>query len=98
MGKKIESVFTDDLGKCFVTGSTTVALHHVFGKFNRRRSELYGYVVPLAPLWHNIGNNSVHMRPNDGLDLFLKRYCQVDFEKKHGTRDEFIRLFGKSYL
>lgn len=95
---KLTSIFTDDLTTCFVSGVSPAAVHHVFGKYNRKRSELYGYVVPLAPLWHTIGKNSVHMLPNDGLDLFLKRYCQVDFESKHGTREEFIRLFGKSYM
>lgn len=32
------------------------------------------------------------------LDNVLKRRCQERFEELGGTRDEFIRLIGKSYL
>jgi hypothetical protein len=30
-------------------------------------------------------------------DLILKRAAQSDFEKEH-TREEFISIFGRSYL
>lgn len=31
------------------------------------------------------------------LDIELKQKCQKEFEK-NGTREEFRRIFGKSYL
>ena len=42
-----------------------------------------------------MSNNSVHY--NRDMDLELKRIYQKEYEKNH-TREEFIRLIGKSYL
>ena len=42
-----------------------------------------------------MSNNSVHYNRN--MDLELKRVYQKEYEKNH-TREEFIKLIGKSYL
>lgn len=47
MSKKLKSVFTDNMDECIFTGSTTVERHHIFGGSNRKKSEKYGFVVPL---------------------------------------------------
>lgn len=93
------SVLTDDLHHCYVTGSTNVAIHHVFpGTGRRKRCEKYGFIVPLEPALHNISDISIHSNPNRGLDLLLKQKCQMYFEKHYGNRGEFISMFGRSYL
>lgn len=98
MGKKW-SVLTDNLGRCYVTGGSHVAVHHVFpGTGRRKLCEKYGFIVPLAPELHNMSDVSVHSNPNRGLDLRLKQECQEYFEKHYGDRREFIGVFGKSYL
>lgn len=95
----IKSVLTDDLKHCYVTGSNNVAIHHVFpGNGRRKLCENYGFIVPLEPYLHNLSRISVHSNPNKGLDLQLKQKCQQYFEAHCGSRSEFIRLFGKSYL
>ena len=67
---KLFSVLQDDLSTCFVTGSTNVAIHHVFpGNGRRKKCERYGFVVALEPRYHNMSNYSVHAVPNEGLDL-----------------------------
>lgn len=38
------------------------------------------------------------MNPNRGIDLELKQAAQVFYEVNIGTREDFIREFGKSYL
>lgn len=35
---------------------------------------------------------------NKEVDLQLKRLTQRKWEEKNGSRDDFIRVFGKSYL
>lgn len=99
MGRNLRSVLTNDLQHCYVTGSCNVALHHVFpGTGRRRLCDKYGFVVPLEPALHNMSGISVHSNPNTGLDLELKQKCQSFFEEHYGSREEFIEVFGKSYL
>lgn len=95
----LKSILTDDLKHCYVTGSNNVAIHHVFpGTGRRKLCEKYGFIVPLEPRLHNMSNESVHNNPNKGLDLQLKQESQRYFEKYFGSRQEFIKEFGKSYL
>lgn len=71
--------------------------HHVFfGTANRKISEKYGCWVWLCPRHHNASNRGVHL--NKVLDDKLKRDCQLEWEKIYGSRDEFIRVFGQSYV
>lgn len=95
----VKSVLTADLEHCYVTRSNNVAIHHVFpGTGRRKLCEKYGFIVPLEPTLHNMSDVSVHSNPNKGLDLQLKQECQRYFEEHCGSRSEFIKLFGKSYL
>lgn len=96
--KKLWSIFTDDMDHCYFTGSLQIEKHHVFGGANRSRSEKYGYVIPLR---YDMHPNGARFRPtpeNKKLDGYLKAACQRDYESKHGTRQQFISEFGKSYL
>lgn len=99
MTKRLKSILTDDLEHCYITGSSHVAIHHVFpGTGRRKHCDGYGFLVPLTPELHNMSDISVHNNPNTGLDLQLKQECQRYFEKHYGTRQKFIEVFGKSYL
>lgn len=93
MGK---SKITGDLKHCFVCGCSEVQIHHVFfGTANRKQSDRLGYIVPLC-VRHHTGTEGVHN--NRLLDLQIKQYAQRKFEEKDGSREDFIRIFGKSYL
>ena len=96
--KKLYSVFTGDLSHCIITGSPNVHLHHIFPGSRRKQSERYGFVVPLRYDLHEFGTYSVHEKPNDGLDLKLKRMAQEYWESHYGNRQAFIETFGKNYL
>lgn len=94
MGKK--SKLTEDMKHCYICGSSVVQIHHVFGgTANRKISDALGYVVPLCPM-HHTGCKGVHA--NRELDLKIKRDAQRVFEQKDGTRKDFRKLFGKSWL
>lgn len=98
MAKKLFSVI-HDLSHCYVTGSTNVAIHHIFpGNGRRKHCETYGFIVALRPDYHNMSDYSVHSNPNTGLDLELKKQCQSYFESHYGNREAFRVVFGKSYL
>lgn len=98
MAKKLWSIFTDDMEHCYFTGSPEVERHHVFGAANRDKSEKYGYVIPLHPTLHPNGARFKYTKENRKIDLYLKQRCQRDYEKYHGTREDFIKEFGKSNL
>lgn len=82
---------------CFVCGSRyNLHSHHVFfGTANRKQSEKYGMKVWLCQE-HHTGSHGVHF--NKDLDLRLKKFAQRIFEAKYGDRNDFRRVFGKSYL
>jgi hypothetical protein len=94
MGK---SIITEDLEHCLLCGSTNnIEMHHVFfGTADRKISDKYGLVVPLCA-FHHRGNFGVH--GDRTLDLMLKEMCQTIFETKVGSREDFMKLFGRNYL
>lgn len=98
MSKKLWSVFTDDMEHCYFTGTPYCHRHHIFYGSRRYLSESYGYVIPIASYLHEFGINSVHDNPNHGLDLELKQMAQKHFERNHGTREDFINVFGRSWM
>lgn len=96
MSKRLWSVFTDDMDHCYFTGSPCVERHHIFGASNRDRSEKYGYVIPLRPDLHP--NGSCAGKDAKKIDKKLKDMAREHYLQNHGTLDEFIQEFGKSFL
>lgn len=93
---KRHSILTDDLEHSFLSGIPTNVIHHIYEGTGRRKiSEREGFIIPLTPQEHNMSDESVHF--NHNLDLKLKRLCQAKYEKTH-TREQFIKLIGRSYL
>ena len=83
---------------CYVCG-TEYALHkhHIFyGSANRKLSEEDGAYCYLCYMHHNGGNYGVHF--NKDLDIELKRECQEAWEQTKGTREDFIKRYGKTWL
>lgn len=71
--------------------------HHViYGQGNRKLSEKYGLKVYLhGDTCHRNGRGPHN---NEETRRRLCEDAQRAFEKTHGTRDDFRRLFGKSWL
>lgn len=93
---KAKSAVVSDMEHCFVCGNPNIEIHHIFfGTANRKISDEYGYVVPLCPIHHR-GDKGAHF--DSGLDGTLKKMAQTHFEYIHGSREFFIKTFGKSYL
>lgn len=87
------SIITDDLKHCYICtqkglkGIPKDDLHEIYGGSNRKRSIKNGFVVPLCRKCHQ----------DYKILKFLKRFIQKEYEKAH-TREEFIKLIGKSYI
>lgn len=96
MAKRLWSAFTDDMDSCFFTGKNVVERHHIFGGSNRKNSEKYGYVLPLSPEKHP--NGVFAGKDAHEIDLQIKMMAQEHFEENHGTREDFRRIFGRSWL
>lgn len=84
--------------ECYITQSTSdLHKHHIFGGANRSRSERYGLWVWLRADWHNMSDYGVHF--NKELARRLKREAQAAAMQKYGwTKEQFIAMFGRSYL
>lgn len=84
--------------QCYACG-TTLNLHDhhiIYGTSNRKKSEKYGLKVWLCAYHHNMSNEGVHF--NKTLDMALKTKAQTYYEEHYGSRQDFIREFGRSYL
>lgn len=95
--KRLQSVFTENMDACIFTGSYEVERHHIFGGAYRKKSEEYGFVVPLRPDLHPNGA-AANPKYSADVDRYLKQMAQQYFEDHYGNRKAFIHIFGKSYL
>lgn len=83
--------------KCYFCGRTdTLERHHIFQGAYRKKSEQYGFVVDLCHDHHNEPPDGVHHNKENR--LLLRRIAQEEYEKNIGTREEFMRTFGRNYL
>ena len=71
--------------------------HHVFNGPNRKNSEKYGLKVYLCYVCHRDNKLGVH-GCNTDLRERLQQAGQQAFENKIGSREEFMKIFGKNYL
>ena len=83
---------------CFLCGARVgLEEHHIFGGVNRKWSEKYGLKVWLCGIkCHREGADSAHKSKKTAESLH--RLGQIAFEGRHGSREDFRRIFGKNYL
>lgn len=91
------SIMQPDEKRCYVTGyQSMLDKHHVIHGFNRNAADELGLWVWLR---HDIHMKlHAHQHPFESLDLQLKVEAQKCFEARGHTRDEFMQIFGRSYL
>ena len=87
-----KSIFTDNLEKCYFCPKPKKEIHElIFGK-NRINSIKYDFTLPLCIEHHKI------MQHDRTLIEEYQDKCQKYFEKNIGSREEFIKIFGVSYI
>lgn len=65
--------------------------HLIFGRGLRQLADKYKLTIKICRECH------ARLHKNKKLMEWSKRRGQLEFEKTH-TRDEFIKIFGRSYL
>lgn len=93
----MKSIISNDRA-CWVCGSVRdLHKHHVFGGANRNLSETYGCWLYLCAHHHNMSNQGIHFDPQ--LDALVKKTTQRRWMTFYGkNKDDFIRVFGRSYI
>lgn len=80
---------------CYMCGKPSQCTHHCIGGVAyRKKSDKYGFTVRLCNDCHRF----VHANINKGFSLMLRQECQRYYEEHIGSREDFIREFGKSRL
>lgn len=87
----MKSRITDDTDHCYICGRYGTEEHHVLhGSSNRKNADKYGLTVGLCRECHTrLHDKGFH-------DRDLMWIGQQTFEKEY-SREEFVRIFGKSY-
>ncbi len=89
------SVFIDDLKTCFYANKEcfgSITKHELFSGRNRQRSMKYGFVIPLCEYHHST------LQEDESFNQYWHDRCRDYWLSYYGELDEFIRMFGKSYI
>lgn len=80
--------------KCYICGKQEqLDCHHCLsGTSNRKHSERLGLKIYLCPECHS------KLHDNGRFENEVKQLAQRKFEEVYGTREDFIKIFGKSYM
>ena len=81
--------------RCYICARTSgkLHIHHCLsGTSDRELSEDYALKIYLCPQCHSKVHDK-HMYETE-----IKQMAQRKFEEVYGTREDFIRIFGKSFL
>ena len=80
-----------------ISNQQNLEVHHaIHGTANRALSDRLGLWCWLCAEHHRTGKDAVHRDAE--VDRGVKRIAQAHYELELGTREDFIRTFGKSYL
>lgn len=93
--KELISVMTDNMDECIICHRPREQVHHIFTAYNRGKADKYGYIIPLCAE-HHTGNAGIHN--NRSMDIYWRQKAQMHYETYLGTREEFIKEFGKSWI
>lgn len=94
----MDSIIQSNTSCCWNCGVTrNLEEHHAIkGNPGRKLSEKHGLKVRLCPACHR-GTRGVHGMYGHELDMRIKIAAQTHFEFTH-SREEFMQIFGRSYL
>ena len=89
----MDSVVTEYMNNCLLCGRPTMDKHHLlFGRGIRPLADDDKLIIPVCRECHNL----IHSDPRVG--NLSKILGQIVWEKtNNGSREDFIRRYGKSY-
>ncbi len=87
----------EDMEHCYVCGTNQVEMHHcINGRGQRSIADQYNLVIPLCPEHHRNGSYSPHR--NAEINSQYAKISQAYFEQNIGNREDFMKLFGRSWI
>lgn len=89
---ELKSILTDDFEHCYICGSQAQQWHHIFNKYDKKRSEKFGLLIPLCARCHMKIHDS-----DEATNKIIKRTAQMKFELIH-SKEEWMKEFGKNYI
>lgn len=88
-----KSIITDVTEYCLMCAKPTNDTHHLcFGRSERRLADEDGLTIPLCRECHSMIHNDAR------LGHFSKILGQIAWEGKYGSREDFIKRYGKSWV
>ncbi|MBN2878670.1 MAG: hypothetical protein JXN65_03475 [Clostridia bacterium] len=94
-----KGIVTEYKDICFFCGAPAECEHHLlFGSGTRQLADKDGLKVPSCNKCHNMGQINERIHENPMAEKLSKMLGQAIYESKIGTREEFRRRYGKSYL
>jgi 5-methylcytosine-specific restriction endonuclease McrA len=93
---KLDVILRDD-GKCQICGRPFESIHHVFFGKNYKISDSHTEFMTCLCYNCHQSSNGVHGKNGHDKDADLKWRAQQRFEANGHTREDFIRLIGRSY-
>lgn len=83
---------------CYICGKPKEHTHHCLeGNHHRQLCDKYGLTIPICASCHNAIHTSANKFDRDMANS-LKKIAQEKWESTYGNREEFIKIFRKSYL
>lgn len=99
MAKKTKSIVTDYDRICIFCGAKAECEHHLlFGTGIRQLAEKDGLKVPCCNDCHNMASIPERIHDNPMAEKMSKMLGQAVYESKIGSREDFRKRYGKSYL
>jgi len=94
-----KGIVTEYKDICFFCGALAECEHHLlFGSGTRQLADKDGLKVPSCNKCHNMGQINERIHENPMAEKLSKMLGQAIYESKIGTREEFRKRYGKSYL
>ena len=95
----MKSIVTNQANTCFFCQSPPDCYHHlIFGNGLRSLAEEDGIKVPMCNKHHNMGANLEKIHGNPMAEKLSKMLGQAIWENHYGSREDFRKRYGKSYL
>ncbi len=92
----MKSVIQDNLEICYLCGTTQgLETHHILNGPNRKRSEKYGFTIKLCSEHHRGSPAGIHH--NIKFSRLVKSIAQEFYEENIGSREQWLREFGRNY-
>lgn len=95
----MQGIVTEYAGYCVFCGKPTNEEHHlVFGNGRREMAEQDGLKIPCCSGCHTMNRNVQKIHGNPMAEKLSKMLGQAVFEARIGSREDFRKRYGVSYL